>query len=48
MVPKIKTVRDLNAFSSKNALLGSIWAVGGVVSMDISRCIGITNDEPVL
>jgi hypothetical protein len=34
MVPKMSTVRDLNAFSSKNALLGSIGAAVGVISMN--------------
>src|ERR1700730_14854173 len=39
MVAKMRTVRDLNAFSSKNALLGSIGAVGGVISMNAPPCL---------
>jgi hypothetical protein len=38
-------VRDLNAFSSKKALRGSIGAVGGVVSIKILLTY-LTNEAP--
>jgi hypothetical protein len=43
--PKMSTVRDLNAFSSKKALRGSIGAVGGVVSIKILLTY-LTNEAP--
>src|ERR1700728_3697546 len=46
IVPKMSTVRDLKAFSSKNALLGAVGPGGVGVSIDSPRCMLNERDPP--